>query len=129
MVFKICSSCNEKNPGRVRRCKKCDNIFAFKVKKKNNKDKKEKVSDWRELQKGDLIRVKGGPVFLDKGKSEIPMGYSGTFSVVNIDDNGIVAHGRDKYCGYCHIWMGKEKVSASGILKKPHKIYKLNIKA
>lgn len=127
MVFKICTSCNEKNPGRVRRCKKCDNLFAFKVKRKK-KDKKEKVSNWKELKPGDVIKVKGGSVFLDKEKNEIPMGYSGTFAVLSLDKNGIVAHGKDKHCGFCHIWMEKEQISPSGIIKRPHKICKLNIK-
>jgi ribosomal protein L40E len=124
MAFKVCSSCNEKNPVRVRKCKKCDSAFAFKVKRK--KEKKEKISDWKELKQGDYIKVIGGPVFLDKQKNEIPMGYTGTFSVMSLDKNGIIAHGIDKSCGFCHIWMGKAGMNSCGLLKKPHKIYKIN---
>lgn len=124
MAVKTCEGCGEKNPARIRKCKKCDATFAFKIKRKDIA-KKEKISDWKELQKGDYIKVKGGPVFLDKEKNEIPMGYTGTFSVLSLDKNGIIAHGKDKSCGFCHIWMGKEQVSYSGVIKKPHKIYKI----
>lgn len=123
MAFKICENCKEKNPARIRRCKKCDSTFAFKIKKKNIK--KEKISDWKELQQGDIIKVVGGPVFLDKENNEIPMGYSGLFSVISLDKNGIIAHGKDKCCGFCHIWMSKEQISFSGVLKKPHRVYKV----
>ena len=124
MVVKVCPNCNEANPARIRKCKKCESTFAFKIKKK--KDRKEKISDWRELKTGDLIKVIGGPIFVDKEQNEIPMGYNGKFSVVSLDNNGIVAHGVDKTCGFCHIWMGKEQTSPTGILRKPHKVYKIN---
>lgn len=126
MAFKICVECKEKNPIRIRRCKKCEAIFEFKVKKK--KQRKESSYDWRLLAPGDEIKVaSGGPVFIDKDKNELPMGYHGNFSVISIDDNGILAHGIDR-CGFCHIWMGVEKESGTGVLKKPHKIYKLAIR-
>ena len=124
MAFKICTECKEKNPARIRKCKKCEAIFEFKVKKK--KPKKEIVSDWKILVPGDQIKVaSGGPIFIDKDKNELPMGYHGNFSVISLDKNGIIAHGLDKCCGFCHIWMSEEKESNAGVLKKPHNIYKL----
>ena len=124
MAFKVCPECKEKNPARIRKCKKCETVFGFKVKKK--KPKKETVSDWKVLVPGDQIKVaSGGPVFIDKDKNELPMGYHGNFSVISLDKNGIIAHGLDKSCGFCHIWMSEEKESTAGVLKKPHNIYKL----
>lgn len=129
MAFKVCPNCNEKNPARIRRCKKCDAAFAFKVKGKTSKNKSlAKVSNWKELAEGDYIRASGGPVWIGKGGEELPMGYSGIFSVISLDENGILACGKDKTSGFCHIWMGREMVNACGIHKRPHRISKLNIK-
>ena len=83
MAFKICPNCNEKNPARIRRCKKCDSVFAFKVKSKSSKNSVAKVSNWKELVAGDYIKASGGPVFIGKDGVELPMGYSGIFSVIS----------------------------------------------
>lgn len=125
MAFKVCDGCKFKNPARVRKCKQCDAAFAFKVKRK--KEKKQKISDWKELIPGDYIKVAGGSIFIDKEENEIPMGYNGIFVVISLDKNGIMAHGKDKSSGFCHIWMNKEQLSPSGIIRRPHKIYKLNV--
>ena len=130
MSSKICENCKEKNPARCRRCKKCDSPFAFKVKKKDAKDSKKLKIDWKDLQKGDMIKVSGGPSFIKKGTlEEIPMGYNGLFSVHSVDENGIQAFGRDKFSGFCHIWMnGEEENKKIGINKKPHSVYKIEKK-
>jgi hypothetical protein len=125
MPLKTCPNCGEKNPPRRRQCSKCETAFAFKVKKK--KPKQSSVCDWRSLISGDYIKASGGPVWLDKDSNEMPMGYSGTYSVVGLDENGILALGKDKTCGFCHIWMGDETVSESGIIKRPHKVFKLHV--
>lgn len=126
-MFKVCQKCSEKNPPRCRRCKKCDSPFAFKVKKKDSK--KIKIN-WRELQKGDVIKVAGGGPFFKKKDSaeELSMGYSGIFTVHSIDENGIQAFGNDKFSGYCHIWMNGEKESYIGISKRPHYVFKIEKK-
>lgn len=127
MAFKICSNCNEKNPARIRKCKKCDSVFAFKVKSKNKNKKISAVSDWKELVPGDYIKVSGGPVWINQEGAELSMGYSGVFSVISLDKNGILAHGRDKNSGFCHIWMADELINNCGIHKKPHRVAKINI--
>jgi hypothetical protein len=126
MAFKICPNCSEKCPVRIRRCKKCDSVFAFKVKKK--KDKSTIVYDWKNLISGDYIKATGGPVWINKDGTELPMGYSGIFCVISLDKNGIIACGKDKTSGFCHIWMTDEIINGFGIHKKPHKIAKLNLK-
>lgn len=123
MPFKTCENCREQCAPRLRRCKKCDSPFAFKVKKKIGRISK--VKDWQSLQPGDQIKVSGGPVWISKDTTEMSMGYSGTYSVVELDKNGILARGLDKFSGYCHIWMGEEKVNEIGILKRPHRVSKL----
>ena len=127
MAFKICPKCNEKCPARIRRCKKCDSAFAFKV-KKNKHGRQTTVSDWKELAPGDYIKVSGGSVWLDKDGTELSMGYSGVFAVIGVDKNGILACGKDKTSGFCHIWMADEIMNSVGLLKRPHKIAKLNVK-
>jgi hypothetical protein len=126
MAFKICPKCNEKCPARIRRCKKCDTVFAFKIKK--NKIKSKTIENWRDLVVGDYIKVSGGPIWIGKDGLELPMGYSGIYAVVGLDKNGILACGKDKTGGFCHIWMEEEKSNDFGILKKPHKVSKINTK-
>jgi ribosomal protein L40E len=128
MAFKICPNCQEKNPARIRRCKKCDSAFAFKVKKQSKKSGAITVSDWKGLLPGEYIKVSGGSVWLDKDGTELSMGYSGIFTVVGIDKNGILACGKDKTSGFCHIWMGDEVMNPAGILKRPHRVAKINIR-
>lgn len=123
MAFKICSKCGEKCPARIRKCNKCKSSFAFKVKKKIPKSCR--VDDWRDLVFGDIIKVSGGPVWINSDGSESSMGYSGAFVVKSLDSNGILACGTQKNSGFCHIWMGEEKLSDTGVLKRPHKIFRL----
>lgn len=124
MPLKVCSSCGEKCGPRSRKCKKCDASFAFKVKKKKVAVSK-KIEDWQELQPGDQIKVSGGPVWIGRDSIETSMGYNGTYSVIELDTNGILARGIDKFSGFCHIWMGEEKISPAGIIKRPHRVFKL----
>lgn len=123
MPLKTCPKCGEKCAPRLRKCGKCGSVFAFKVKKKFHG--LSRVGDWKELQPGDHIRVSGGPVWIGKDLTETSMGYSGIYSVVSLDENGILARGIDKFSGYCHIWMGEEKKSDTGVIRRPHKISKL----
>jgi ribosomal protein L40E len=53
LVFKICPKCGEKCPARIRKCKGCDSVFAFKVKKKGPRSSR--VDDWRVLVSGDEV--------------------------------------------------------------------------
>jgi len=123
LAFKICPKCGEKCPARIRKCKKCDSVFAFKVKKKAPRSFR--LENWKELNPGDLIKVSGGPVWVNSDGSESSMGYSGTFVVKSLDSNGILSCGVQKNSGFCHIWMGEEKLSETGILKRPHKVFRL----
>jgi hypothetical protein len=83
---------------------------------------------WTQLEKGDKIKVGGGPYYIYEGEL-IPMGYRGKFVVEKIDTNGIQAWGLDKNGGFVHIYMGDDyKNSDTGIYKTTHKILKLKRK-
>jgi hypothetical protein len=95
----------------------------------NNKEKRTlkvvKNIDWKDLQKGDKVKVGGGPYFLHNGEL-IPMGYRGKFVVERVDDKGICAWGIDKSTGFAHIYMGPDyQNSETGVWKVKHKILKL----
>lgn len=124
MAKKICEKCKGENHPRVRVCK-CGNKFAFKVKSKKNKEKLQEI-DWRTLLPGDHVKVAGGPYWVDSSGGKLPMGYKGSFSVVKLDENGIVAYGIGKNSGFCHIWMRKKTKNNMGTIKIPHKIKKIN---
>ena len=67
-------------------------------------------------------------IHIDKQGNETSMGYSGVFSVCGVDEKGILACGKDKTSGFCHIWMLQESESEMGIIKRPHKVRKINVK-
>ena len=126
---KSCPSCGTLTGPRAYVCKNCNHIFSFKM---NNAEKKTlkiiKDFNWRELQKGDKIKVGGGPYFLHKGDL-IPMGYRGKFVVEKVDEKGICAWGIDKSTGFAHIYMGPDfQNPETGVWKIKHKILKFKKK-
>lgn len=126
---KICPDCSEPTGPRAYCCKKCNHIFVFKPKSKEAANTKliHKVN-WRELVKGDRIKVTGGPYFVSKGEF-IPMGYRGRFVVEGVDEHGIKAWGLDKQQGFCHIYMGGDiQNKETGVWKTRHKLIKLKRK-
>lgn len=119
MPDKECPNCKNKAHPRVKLCK-CGYKFIFK-----NKKNKYKSVKWQELNEGDIIKVSGGPFWVNSKGSKVLMGYKGKYRVASLDQNGILAYGLDRG-GFCHIWM-KEKVATNdGIVKIPHKIKKIN---
>lgn len=126
---KTCPSCGSENGPRSYVCQNCNHIFSFKM---NVEEKKTlrvvRDFNWKELQKGDKVKVGGGPYFLHNGEL-IPMGYRGKFVVEKIDDKGIHAWGLDKNGGFAHIYMGPDiQNQDTGLLKTRHKILKLKRK-
>ncbi len=126
---KTCPNCSTLTGPRAYVCKNCSHIFSFQL---SNKEKRTikvvKNVDWRELQKGDKIKVGGGPYYIYEGEL-IPMGHRGKFIVDKVDDRGIQAWGLDKNGGFAHIYMGPDfQSSDTGIHKTRHKILKLKRK-
>lgn len=127
---KTCPNCSTETGPRAYSCAKCNHIFVFKPKGKEAKNTKQihKVN-WRELVKGDRIKVGGGPYYLSKTGEFIPMGYRGRFVVERLDDKGILAWGLDKSHGFCHIYMGGDiQNPETGVWKIKHKLIKLKQK-
>lgn len=126
---KLCSSCQSANGPRSHSCKNCGQSFSFKAKSKEQKNTKIiKDIDWRTLQKGDRIKVGGGPYFM-KGAESISMGYRGKFVVYSLDDNGIIATGIDRHSGYAHIYMGRDiQNKETNVWKIKHRLVKLKSK-
>lgn len=126
---KTCPNCSSMVGPRAYVCKNCNHIFSFKVSNQEKRTMKViKNIDWKDLQKGDKIKVGGGPYFFHDGEL-IPMGYRGKFIVEKIDDKGIQAWGLDKNAGFAHIYMGPDYQNPdTGIWKVKHKLLKLKRK-
>jgi len=126
---KACPECGTITGPRAYVCKNCNHIFIFKMSHKEKKTIKAiRDFDWRQLEKGDRIKVGGGPYFLNNGEL-IPMGYRGRFVVEAIDNHGIRAFGLDKHQGFCHIYMGPNTQNKeTGVWKQAHKLMKLKKK-
>lgn len=126
---KTCPSCQTGNGPRSFACKSCGHTFVFKAKSKEAKNTKIiRDVNWRELVKGDRVKVAGGPFYVHKGEF-INMGYKGRFVVESLDKNGILAWGLDKHQGFCHIWMaGDIQNPETKVWKTKHKLMKLKQK-
>ena len=111
---KTCSSCGYCTGPRAYACPQCHSPFAFKVQSKEKKNTK-------------LIKVNGGPYFMNRDQEFVPMGYRGKFVVQKIDDKGIIAYS-DKG-GFCHIYMGPDvQCKETKIWKTKHRLLKLKQK-
>jgi hypothetical protein len=126
---KICSNCGTGTGPRAYMCKNCNTPFAVKPTSREKKNTKIiRDFNWKDLQKGDKIKVTGGPYFVSHGDF-IPMGYRGKFIVEDIDDTGIKAWGLDKNTGFAHIYMGRDwQNPITGVWKTKHKLLKLKQK-
>jgi ribosomal protein L40E len=126
---KTCDKCGTSTGPRAFVCKECGFHFSFKAKSKEQKNTRIiKDINWRELQKGDVIKVTGGPYFYYNGEP-ISMGYRGRFMVEKVDDKGIRAWGIGKQSGFAHIYMGRDIQNPdTGVWKVKHKVVKLKKK-
>lgn len=125
---KFCENpvCGKPNGPRSFMCKYCNTPFVFKPSSKEKKNTKIiKDFNWKDLVKGDRIRVSSGPYFVSKGEF-IHMGYRGRFVVEGVDEHGIKAWGLDKHQGFCHIYMGGDiQNKETNVWKTKHKLMKL----
>ncbi len=126
---KICDNCGTPAGPRALVCSNCGTKFTFKPKSREQKNTKViRNFNWKELENGDRIKVSGGPYWLSSEGEYIPMGCRGKFTVLGLDNNGIIAHGV-KEGGFCHIYMGKDdQCSLTKIWKTKHKLSKLKLK-
>ena len=124
---KTCDNCGTLTGPRAYMCPSCQTPFMFAVQSKEKKNTKViRNFDWHELESGDKIKATGGPYYV-KGGEFIPMGYRGKFTVVSLDEKGIV--GYSEKGGYCHIYMGADKqCPETKVWKTKHKLLKLKKK-
>lgn len=127
---KTCEKCGHVTGPRALVCKNCNHQFVFSAKSREQKTTKIiKNINWRELSKGDTIKVTGGPYFFCNGEA-VPMGYRGNFVVEKIDDKGICCWGIGKNTGFAHIYMGRdEQCPITGVWKVKHKVVKIKKKS
>jgi hypothetical protein len=130
---KLCKNCNNTNGARAHVCKHCATEFVSnnkptsgKIKKKKVK-KYEEVADWRELQKGDRIKVIGrsGNYYVGDNGDRQYLIDAGVYTVQDKDELGLKVYDG----GYGYIYMGPEKRSdvIPNMYRSPHKIVKVNM--
>jgi len=85
--------------------------------------------DWRELKRGDRIKVvqSTGPYLPRENDDPIHVGYAGKFTVLGLGKDVIHATGnkREGDSAHCVIYVGPEMMSEYGVYRVPHKIIKL----
>lgn len=83
--------------------------------------------DWKDLQKGDIIKVKtgSGPFYTTPTCESVSMGVFGLFRVDKLAEDGIFAypHKNKSHGGYSFIYMGEWKyVESTNIERRAHEI-------
>ena len=127
---KVCPECNAVNGARAYQCKVCD--YAFPNKHGRIRYSKRPVRDWRDLKRGDCVRVVGGSGSYyespDTGERTY-MSSKGKYKVHSITRDGIVAYGIGKNNTGCQfIYMGVHKQSnlVDNMYNSPHKLVRIN---
>lgn len=124
---KTCDNCGTLTGPRAYMCPNCNTPFVFAAQSREKKNTRViREFNWRELEAGEKIKATGGPYYV-KGGEFIPMGYRGKFTVVSLDEKGIV--GYSEKGGYCHIYMGRDKqCPETKVWKTKHRLVKLKPK-
>ena len=118
---KTCEQCGCVNGVRAYECKQCDH--PFKMKKRRKGRRKKLVENYKDLKKGDEIRVVGGSgdYYIGNDGDKHYFTERGTYKVHDTDEFGIKCYGSH---GFTYIYMGKvcrSKLVAS-CYRSPHKI-------
>lgn len=81
------------------------------------------------LEKGDKIRVSGGPYYPSKSGKKISMGEHGVGEFISADEKGSVIYVKFGNSSPKFVYIGPEGVSeTTGTVLRPHKITKLRKK-
>ncbi len=121
---KLCPKCDGVNGARQCECKHCGHQM------RQRKNRTQPVHDWKDLEKGDFIKVfQGtGPYYLNSEGERSYLSVPGSYMVLDTDENGIHCHGVGKRnSGMNYVYMGPHKKSPifSSIYRNPHKIVKI----
>jgi len=127
---KLCKNCNGINGARSHVCKHCNKAFEVRgdtVQRMRIKRKKkgfEKSTDWKTINKGDVIYINGrtGNYYIGQDGNRTYTTDKGVYTVADIKDNGLFVYGKR---GYTYIYMGEERKSQylDNMFQAPHKIY------
>ena len=127
---KKCPECGVINGARAYQCKACD--YAFPNKHGRIRYSKRPVRDWRDLKRGDCVRVVGGSgSYYESPETgeRTYMSSKGKYKVDSVTSNGIVAYGIGKNNTGCQfIYMGVHKQSnlVDNMYNSPHKLVRIN---
>ena len=125
---KLCKECKQVNAARQRICKWCGTKFAL-----TNKKMRGEITNWKDLQKGEVVRVINGtgPYYVftrdcSEGNEgdRISLGAKGSYIVHEIDQDGIHCYGAShRNSGFTFVYMGKEEFREStNIHRRPHRL-------
>ena len=128
---KLCKNCNTINGVRAFNCKSCGTPFTMKKPRKNipvgNKSSQNArglVLDYKELSKGDVIKVlKGsGPYYTDENGEKTYLGNKGKYKVDSVMDDGIMIV--NDYGSHEFLYMGPVVPSTmlDTLTRAPHKV-------
>lgn len=121
---KICPKCAKGCGPRSYECS-CGHTFIFNPngfkKMMQKREKRLQSVKVEELVKGDIIKVKPGSYYESKEGNKYYMGEKGTYTVIKLVADGILAHSR-KY-GVAYLYMGPETNNTiTGTHVRPHRI-------
>lgn len=117
--YKDCPCCGMRLPAI---CKSCECGHIFYLVKMPKKSKKYQEVDWTTLQAGDEIFVENYDCWINPDGAMIPMGESGEYQVVRLQQNGIVVYNKTGYGFQDMVNVGYN--AKTGITRGAAKIFK-----
>ena len=100
---KVCPQCDAVTGVRAYNCKACN--YPFPMKKPRKGRRKVRVDNFKDLQKGDKIKVVGssGPYYTDDSGMRHYLVDRGKYTVLKTDSKGVIAIGEH---GFSYLYMG-----------------------
>lgn len=118
MAYKVCSKCNQESGVRTKICE-CGAVFPTKTKREKALKPKCEEVDWKELRKGDVVKVLVGTgPYYENSNGRTYMGLGGKYTVLSIEKEGFFV---DDGIGRAFCYMGETKPGVVGI-KEAHKV-------
>lgn len=118
---KKCKECDNVLPAATKKCNKCGYVFFERRKRRLPKN----LIDWKTLKPKQEIKLYGADYYKINEEETIDMSNNGKYTVVDIDEKGLVLYGKN---GFCYQNMVNSGLCEAGFIRVIPKIGTVNVR-